>query len=449
MKSDKHGGYTQGPVWRHVVNVSGFMILGFLAMTLGQLVLTFYVGLVGKEELAAIAFSFPLVMGLSALTRGIGIGASTLLARTVGSGDRQGGGVLSTHAFYLAIIFTLSLSLLVWLTAEMLFLLLGAEGRVSELAVGYTRIWLLSFPLAGIALVATGMIRAFGNPAWPGLILSIGPIVQVIIAPALIFGWLGLEPLGLDGAGWAIVGSNVVQALLVAYWFLMKEKVLAFVAKDFISSARGILHIAIPASASNLIQPLSAGVITWMLSGYGNLVVAGFGVASRIEAVVGMVAIGISTSVVPVMGQNWGARKFERVNELLKICHLSCLFWSLIAAIIMWTGAEFFIGLVNDDPQIMDSAIMFLYIVPVTIGFMGMINVSTHSFNTLRKPGLALLLSLSRLLIVYIPLAFLGSWMFGYVGIFAATAFTNVLIGIIAVFWNKTIVQRESNILSA
>ena len=96
---------------------------------------------------------------------------------------------------------------------------------------------------------------------------------------------------------------------------------------SFNKSAVGILQVGIPAAASNMIQPLSMGVVTWLLAGFGTTVVAAFGVASRIESVVGMVVIGISTSVVPLVGQNWGARKFERVHEALNTCYAACLIW--------------------------------------------------------------------------------------------------------------------------
>lgn len=424
------------------------MILGFLAMTTGQLVEMFYIGMVGKLELAAITFTFPITMSLNALTRGIGIGASTLIAQSMGDADRINTATTITHCYLLVILFTVFLALMGQMGAVHLFAMLGAKGEVLTLASSYAHIWLIGFPMMGIAMVSNGLIRSFGNATFPGYIMTIAPVVQITVGPFLIFGLFGLPELGLIGAGWAFVAGTCAQLTLVAYWYLLKEKLFVSSLHTFFHSVRQILRVGIPAAATNLIQPMSMAVVTWLLAGFGTTVVAGFGVASRIESVVGMVVIGISTSVVPLVGQNWGARKFDRAFETLYTCYIGCLIWGLIAASIMWVGAGYFVNLINDDPSLVDTAVIFLHIIPFSIGFMGLITVSTHAFNALRKPMPALLLSVARLLIVYIPMALIASHYFGYVGVFAATAVTNVLVGIIAVWWSHRTLKQEQLLLS-
>ena len=444
--------YTEGAIRDHVAKLSSVMILGFLAMTVGQLIEIFYIGKVGKAELAAVTFMFPISMSLNALTRGIGIGAATLIAQSMGAGDREQTAMTVTHCYILVLIFTIAVALVGQFGASYLFILLGASDQVLVLATHYAKIWLIGFPMMGLAMVSNGLIRSFGNPTFPGFIMTIAPVVQVIVGPFLIFGWAGLPMLGLEGAAWAFVLGAIAQVLLAAYWYFLRERLFRLSNGRFLASfnksAVGILQVGIPAAASNMIQPLSMGVVTWLLAGFGTTVVAAFGVASRIESVVGMVVIGISTSVVPLVGQNWGARKFERVHEALNTCYAACLIWGLLAATIMWFGAGYFVNFVNDDPGLVDVAVTFLHIIPFSIGFMGLIVVSTHAFNALRRPMPALFLSVARLLIVYIPLALLGSHFFGYIGVFAATAITNVLVGIVAVVWNRRTLSREQELLS-
>ena len=444
--------YTEGAIRDHVAKLSSVMILGFLAMTVGQLIEIFYIGKVGKAELAAVTFMFPISMSLNALTRGIGIGAATLIAQSMGAGDREQTAMTVTHCYILVLIFTIAVALVGQFGASYLFILLGASDQVLVLATHYAKIWLIGFPMMGLAMVSNGLIRSFGNPTFPGFIMTIAPVVQVIVGPFLIFGWAGLPMLGLEGAAWAFVLGAIAQLLLAAYWYFLRERLFRLSNGRFLASfnksAVGILQVGIPAAASNMIQPLSMGVVTWLLAGFGTTVVAAFGVASRIESVVGMVVIGISTSVVPLVGQNWGARKFERVHEALNTCYAACLIWGLLAATIMWFGAGYFVNFVNDDPGLVDVAVTFLHIIPFSIGFMGLIVVSTHAFNALRRPMPALFLSVARLLIVYIPLALLGSHFFGYIGVFAATAITNVLVGIVAVVWNRRTLSREQELLS-
>ncbi len=439
--------FTEGSIRRHVLHLSSVMILGFLAMTIGQLIEMFYIGKVGKLELAAITFTFPISMSLNALTRGIGIGASTLIAQSMGQGDRRKTAVTITHCYLLVMLFTLAIALLGQVGAGYIFAILGARDEVLALATSYAHIWLIGFPLMGIAMVSNGLILSFGNVAFTGFNMTTAPLIQVTVGPFLIFGLLGLPELGLEGAGWAFVAGASAQALLAGYWFFIKERLFVASLDDFMQSTRQILHVGVPAAATNLIQPVSMAVVTWLLAGFGTTVVAGFGVASRIESVVGMVVIGISTSVVPLVGQNWGARKFDRVYLALNACYIACLAWGLIAASIMWLGAGYFVNIINDDPSLVETAVTFLHIIPLSIGFMGLITVSTHAFNALRKPMPALFLSATRLLVVYIPMALVASHFFGYVGIFAATAITNILVGIVAVLWNRQTLRREQALL--
>ena len=423
------------------------MILGFLAMTVGSLVEMFYIGQLGKLELAAITFTFPIWMALNAMTRGIGVGASTLIAQSRGEGDRTKTAITITHCYLLIILFTVSSSLLGQVYVVRIFSLIGADGEVLTLASQYAGIWFYGFPMMGVAMVSNGLIRAYGNVVLPGMIMAIAPVVQVIVGPFLIFGLFGFPQLGLAGAAWAFVAGAMSQALLSAHWYFVTERLFTGHLSQFIHSARQILVVGIPAATTNLLQPISMGVVTWLLSGFGTTVVAGFGVASRIDSVVAMVVIGIGTSVVPIVGQNWGARKFDRVYETLKTCYIACLAWGVIAASIMWIGAEYFVNAINDDPSLVDISVTYLHIVPFSIGFMGLIHVANHSFNAIRKPLPGLLLSIARLLIVYIPMALFASHYFGYVGIFVASALTSVIVGIVAVLWNRRTLKREQQLI--
>jgi putative MATE family efflux protein len=426
----------------HVLRLSGFMIMGFLAMTLAQLVEAFYLGMVGADELAAVAFTFPLVMAFNALTRGIGVGTGAVLARAIGEGDRPQAMRLASHGLLLTAAFTaLCAAGLAW-QGEGLFALLGAEGHILELAVAYMVIWCIGFPAFGISMVGSGLMRSIGDPAFPGYVMTSGSVVQVLVAPPLIFGWWGLPPLGIEGAAWSFVIARTSSFCMTAWWFLFRERIFQPTLEGLAESARAIAHVGVPAAATNLIQPLSAAVTTRILAGFGATVVAGFGVASRIESVVLMVVVGISASAAPLVGQNWGARRYDRVEEALRLGYRYSMIWGLMAAVLMWFGAPFFVSMINDDPELTEAAVAFLYIVPISIGFMGMVNVANASFNALSKPAPPLLLSVARLVIVYIPLAILAAEYYGYEGVFVVTALVTVVFGLLGRWWNRVTIRR-------
>ena len=443
MAERPEASFTEGDLSRHVLRLSGFMILGFLAMTLAQFVEAVYLGLVGTEALAAVTFTFPAVMALGAMTRGLTLGGGVRVARSMGVGDREAAALLTTHGLLLLLGFTVGCALLLAGFARPLFHLLGARGEVLELVVAYVRVWSVGFPLFGLSMAGTLFMRSIGDPVFPGYVITLGSVLQVAIGPFLIFGWAGLPALGVEGAAWAFVLARGVSFLLTVYWFAVRERMLRGSLKGLVASTRVILHVGVPAMATNVIEPVATAVITRLLAEFGTAVVAGFGVAARIEAVVFMVVIGISSSTAPLVGQNWGARRFDRVNEALAICYRYCLAWGGIAACVMWLGGRSFVSLINDEPVVVATATTFLYIIPVTIGFVGMTNVANGAFNAMSKPLPALCLSVLRLFVFYVPLALLGSRYFGYTGVFVAMACTNVVVGVWGRAWNRRTIAAE------
>lgn len=436
-RPSRAGGFTDGDMSGHVLRLSGFMVMGFLAMTLAQLVEAAYLGMVGSDELAAIAFTFPIVMIFNAATRGIGVGTGAVLARTIGQGERETAARLTTHGLLLTLLFTLACAGLLFWQAQPLFTLLGAHGRVLELSVAYIRIWCLGVPAFGLSMIGSGLMRSIGDPAFPGYVMTAGSVIQVVVGPIFIFGLLGFPALGIEGAAWAFVVARSSSFCMTLWWFVWRERMLRMNLNGFFESARAIAHVGIPAGASNMIQPLSAAIITRLLAGFGVSVVAGYGVAARIDAVVTMVVVGISASAAPLVGQNWGAARYDRVDEALRLGYRYCMIWGVIAAVIMWLFGEFFASLISDDNEIVGTAAWYLYIVPISLGFMGMINVANASFNALSRPVPPLVLSVLRLFGVYVPAAIVASMWFGYVGIFVVTALVNVLFGLAGWQWNR------------
>jgi len=438
-----NGSFTEGDLSRHLFRLSGYMILGFLAMTLAQFIEIVYLGRVGTEALAAATFAFPVLMAIGAATRGIGVGIGAVLARAIGAGDRERAAFLTTHGLLLVLAFNVACSVLLVVFGRPLFHLLGARGEVLDLVAAYITISAIGYPLFGLSMVGTGLMRAIGDPVYPGIVITAGSILQVLIGPFLIFGWAGFPALGMEGAAWSFVIARTLSFLIGVYWFCVKERMIRASLARFGGSSREILHVGLPAMTSNVIEPFASAVVTRLLAPLGTAVVAGFGVGARIESVVFMVVIGIATNAAPLVGQNWGARRFDRVDQALRLCYRYCLVWGVIAALIMWSGGETFAGLINDDPAVVATATVYLYIIPITIGFAGVFNVANGAFNALSKPLPPLVLSLLRLLVFYIPLALLARQWFGHVGIFAAAAFTSVVLGLWAREWNRRTVIRQ------
>jgi putative MATE family efflux protein len=416
--------------------------MGFLARNVARLAEAAFVGLLGTAELAAIAFNFPIVMGLGAASRGLGIGATSVVARAMGSRDHARSAILVSHCMWLTLLFTLLCLALTMPHAAALFTMLGASEDVLPFAVEYFLVWMIGLPLFALAMVTTTMLRATGDARTPGYLQTFGAILQIALTPILVFGWIGVPALGVVGAALAHVISQGISYFLALYVLVARDHLVVMTLRGILSSWREILHVGLPAAATNLIGPASTGIITRLLADYGPAVVAAFGVATRVDSMVTMVLISLGGATAPFIGQNWGAALYDRVREALRLSYRFCLAWGVFAGILMAIIGGPLVALVNDDPEVVEAAAVFFLIVPFSVGFMGMNNVATSSFNALGKPIPPLVLSINRMLVIYVPMAMLGSHLFGYIGIFAATALANVLNGLAAAYWNRLSVNR-------
>lgn len=423
-----------------MARLTGFMMMGMLSFNVASLCETIYVGMVGTNELAAISFTFPLVFTLQAVSMGLSVGASSVVARSVGLGDMQKVQLLTTHCLLLVTMFSVSLGIIVAFCLPPVFSLLGVNAEVLPLAVDYMSIWLIGLPVFAMSFVGTSLMRASGDAFTPGVLSTIGSVLHVLIAPFLIFGLGPFPELGLQGAAISFVIARTVAFLIFVYVFVVREKMLRFELAGFVNSSREIFHVGLPALTANLIMPVSMAIITRLLAGHGTAVVAGFGVATRIEFMAVLLIFATSMSVSPVMGQNWGAGLVDRVKETLRMSNGFVLLYGVFAYALLLTCGEFFVSLINDDPAVRGAAYDYLVIGPMAVGLMGVMQNCNNGFNALGKPMPPLIISALRMIVINIPLALLGNHLFGYKGIYAAGVVTTILLAAASWLWiNKTI----------
>ncbi len=429
------GNFTEGAVHSHLIRLTGNMVLGFVSIMTASLVETIYIGRVGTAELAAISFTFPLVMVMQGVSMGLSVGASSVVARIMGVGDREKARLLITHCVVLVFSLSTIIGIVVYPNVTFLFSLLGAQGEVLLLAVDYMQFWLYGMPFFTITFVGMTLMRAMGDAVTPGYLMTIGSGLHIVIAPFFIFGLMGVSVLGLLGAAVSFVIARLISFLSYAYVMIIRDRLLAFSLEGFFSSCREIAHVGLPAVASNLIAPVSMSVITRLLAGHGAVVVAGFGVASRIESMIMMIIFALSMSLAPFVGQNWGAGHFDRVKAALRLANWFALAWGVFACAVLFLSAEVLVSLINDDPEVVEAAVYYLWIVPLGMGFLGVMSNSTSSFNALGKPLPPLVISILQMIVVYIPMALLGDYLWGYVGIFIAGATTVTVLGTLSWLW--------------
>ncbi|MBR8829204.1 MAG: MATE family efflux transporter [Gomphosphaeria aponina SAG 52.96 = DSM 107014] len=430
---------TEGNVGKHLIDLTIPMIWGVFAVIAFSIADTYYVGKLGADELAAMSFTWPVVTTLGSLAMGLGVGASSIIARAIGEGDRLKVQRLTTDSLSLSL---LAVGIFVFIglaTIDPLFTALGATPELLPLIHSYMEIWYWGMIFLVIPMVGNSAIRAAGNIQVASMIMIFAGLVNIILDPFFIFGWAGLPRLELAGAAMATVIARATT-LLAALFFLYREKMLCYHLPKLpvlLNSWKNILYVGLPAAGSSMIMPMSIGVITSMVAVYGNEAVAGFGVASRVEAFGSIVLMSLAAIIGPFVGQNWGAKQYHRVHRSLQLSFLFCLFWGVFLAAIIAPTGSWIASLFNSDPKVVKIAATYLLIVPISYGASGAIQVASSTFNALGKPLPSTAMILIRMLVLYVPLAYLGRKFFGINGIFLATAFSNIAVGWLGFIWTQ------------
>lgn len=416
------------------------MIMGISASLVAGLLEAFYLGQVGTLELAAYSFTFPVLGALMSLSLGTSIGVSSVLARTVGEGDQTQIVRLATDGITLATLIILVASVIGLLTIDPLFRALGADETTLPLIHDFMVITYVSMVLMTIPSVGASALRATGDASISGTIMVAGSVLQMVLGPFLIFGLMGLPALGLTGAAWANLIARLVLFVITLYVLVYREQLITFheiSVQKMLASWKRIFAVSIPATATNLIGPFSTAIIVSLLATYSQETVAGFGIASRIEALFVIPLFALSASIGPFVGQNWGKEEFGRANQAMQVSFYFSVCWGLMVAMLLYFAGDWIAAQFDDNQDVVEAAALYLAIVPISYGGWGVLMMASAIFNSLGKPLNATMMSILRMFVIYVPAALLGKMLFGLPGIFAAACLANLSMGVIGFVWNR------------
>ena len=443
---------TQGNIKKQIVNLSIPMTFGLLGMMIFNLVDAYFIGQLGVDQLAAIGFTFPVIMFVGGISLGIGIAVSSILSKIIGEGALDKASRFTTDSLAFAFISAIIIAIIGEFTIEPLFKLLGAKETVLPHIVDYMRFWYLGIPFVTIPMVGNNAIRACGDTLLPSAIMTTAAVTNAVLDPILIFGKFGFPAMGISGAAIATVVGRA--ASLVAALIVLKYKYRLIALTNFSFSKlkenwRELLFIGVPSAATKFIMPLGAGFITSILATYGKEAVAGYGVAIKVEGLSIAVLLAISSVIAPFVGQNLGAGKFNRVEEGIKVSvKLSSVVSIFTVIILFWLGGALSSLFVNEKVNAVEAAEVikvsatYLKIVPLSYVFMVLLNISGSIFNVLRKPLSAAAFTVLQMFGLYVPLALIAQKYFGLSHIFIALGVSYLIAGILSYIWMNSDLKR-------
>lgn len=435
-KNGKNGyNLVEGSIQKSLIRMTTPMIIGMLMLFTFSLVDTLFISFLGTQSLAAITFTFPLTFTIMSLAIGLGIGASAVVAKYLGRSEFEKAKQASTVINYISLCLAILVVALCWLLMDQIFGLMGASEELMIPIRKYMVVWFPGSIMVVCIMTGNSVLRAYGDTKTPSIVMACAGLINAILDPILIFG-LGPAPeLGIQGAAWATVIAWTLGYAYLLYLLVVKREIVSPRLPSrsvMISSGREMLRIGVPAAGANMMTPLAAAIMTAIVARFGDNAVAAFGVGVRIEPIATLIVLAMSSSLPPLISQNFGADRMDRVAEAYHISTRFILGWQMLVYVALALGATLIAGVFSDDPDVVATIRLFVWIMPLGYGLQGVIILTNSSLNALHKPMVALYLSIARFFVFYVPLAYLGSIYFGLIGFFAGAVCGNFLMAMIS-----------------
>src|SRR5438105_410202 len=328
---------TQGSVTKHLLQMSSFMAVSMVVQTLYLLADLFWVGRLGKEAIAAVGVAGNLTMIVLALTQMLGVGTTALISQAAGRKDQARAELVFNQSCMMSILIAVGLGIVGFLSMNAYANSLSADANTAVLVKAYL-LWylpalLLQFPLVsmGSALRATGIVQS------PVIFQVISVVLNMVLAPFLIFGIGPWPKLGVTGAALATFISILVADLLIIWYFEKKYHYLRFrfpLFRPQIKIWSAMLRIGVPAGAEFVLLFVYIMIVYVIIRNFGPAAQAGFGVGARVMQALFLPVVALSFAVSPVVGQNFGARQADRVRHSVKSGLLLAVGLMLVLAVI-------------------------------------------------------------------------------------------------------------------
>lgn len=450
---DKKADLTEGDVKTHLWNLSMPMVWGIGAIISFQLVDTYYISLLGTDELAAMSFTFPITFIVYSVIMGFSIALASVVARLIGEGRTDDVRRVTTHGIALVALVSLTMSVLGILFSDRIFEAMGAAPHIRELIHQFMHTWFAGGVFISVPMVGNAAFRAAGDSKTPAIIMVTVAIANAVLAPIFIFGLFGMPRLELFGAALTTVIANACAMFAGLYFLAHKYRVVAarYLTNwlGFGDSCRRLLPIAMPAALTNVLPPLVNGYITKLLATSGAGAVAAFGIATRIEALIFIPVMAAAIGMAPIIGQNFGARKLDRVRTVLGHAINFNIVWSLAMAMVLAILARPLAGVFSTDPEVVHVATMFFLIVPISYACGNLLNGWSSAFNAMGMPIYSFWSIVLKMIVIMVPAVTIAHHLAGIPGLFVAIMLVNIVTGVVVhVYGMRMCLQKQNKAAS-
>lgn len=440
MAANRPDAFVHGATLPHIVSTSLMGAAGLMTLFAVDLADLYFLSLLGETALAAaVGYAGTILFFTTSICIGFAIAMTALVARAVGANELNRAQRYVGHGGLLCVIMTTPIAALLWYYVPELVSAVGATGRAHELAVIYLRVIIPAMPVLALAMSAGGVLRATGAAKLAMYSTIAGGLANAILDPIFIF---TLE-MGVAGAATASVAARFVVLGVAAYGVIRTSQMLGRLRPGaMLRDAQRMLGTALPAIATNLATPVSNLVVMRSLAVYGDEVIAGYAIIGRLTPVAFGIVFALSGAIGPIVGQNFGAGKFGRVQRALLEAAAFATLVVVLTTLIMALLLPWIIQAFDASAGAADLIQFFVYFVAVLFIFAGLQFISNAAFNNLGKPLWSTATNWGRATLGTFPFVWLGGTIGGASGILLGHALGGVLFGLAAFIVARRLVAQ-------
>ncbi|CAH0525544.1 MATE family efflux transporter [Vibrio hippocampi] len=427
--ADSSAKFVEGSTMRHILVMSGTGSIGLMSLFVVDLLDMLFISMLGQTELAAaVGFAGTLTFFATSVSIGTSIAMGALMSKAIGAKHRRYAKQLGSSVLVIAFAISAVITAVMCFYIPELLTAIGASGEALERAEAYLWILLPTSPIIALGMACGAGLRAAGDAKRSMWATLWGGIVNAILDPLFIFGF-----------GWNIEGAaiaSVIARFTVFYFSFMPlvrvHQLLSLPSvKALKNDVHAILAIAIPAIVTNTATPIANAIVTTALAKFGEDFVAGYAVIGRLTPVCFAVIFALSGAVGPIIGQNYGAKRIDRVSETLRNSLIVTTVYTLLVCAILYLLREQVVQLFSLTGDAALILVAFATYVAVTFIFNGALFVANTSFNNLGKPLYSTALNLGKATLGTLPFVYLGAQHLGALGVIYGQALGNIVFGIL------------------
>ena len=388
--------------------------VGTLFQTLYNIVDTFYSGLISPEALSALSKSFPIYFIIVATSIGVTVGGTSLIGNSIGEKNEKNASYYFTHIIIYGLLISVFITFIGLYFSEKVFNLMGSTQEITNLGLQYTNIMFYGSFLFFLVVSLNSLLHAEGDTKTYRNVLILSFLLNIILNPILIFGFLFIPAMGMMGIGLSTIIAQLIAFLIILFKVLQNPRVKKITIEYFnvkFIFLKNIFFQSMPISIAICGYAVAATFIFTYVGQTSELAVAGYGAATRIEQVVLLPILGINTAIISIIAQNFGANNFDRVRETYFVSIKYGLILMVFSGILVYLTADIVPRFFSSNEVVLEYGRRYLKIAAFILPAYPIFFLSNGFFMGLKKSNYAMVNNMMRNVLVPICVFYLAKYL--------------------------------------